>query len=207
MVVLSLACSLCSGVFGQTIKKAFVKTENKKHAPTSVHPRVPGPGQNIPPVGEPRALPHAMADTTEEQKKAVVPFLQVRQWPARHDHAPPRSGLLPSHPRLQNPSTHTQRAQEIERVEPKIAYYCRMYAVEQGLALPARSPQIDGLLGALLSKLEKDKPLVQPGTNDAAYCEKFALGVFARADKVDRAGRADKATATAFYAASIFFEV
>lgn len=92
-------------------------------------------------------------------------------------------------------------------MEPKVAYYCRMYAVEQGLSLPSRSPQIEGLLGALLSKLEKDKPAVDPGSNDAAYCEKFALSVFARADKVDRAGRADKATATAFYAASIFFEV
>jgi vacuolar protein sorting-associated protein VTA1 len=82
-----------------------------------------------------------------------------------------------------------------------------MYAVEQGLALPSRSPQIDGLLGALLAKLEKDKPVIAPGGDDAAHCERFALGVFARADKVDRAGRADKATATAFYAASIFFEV
>ena len=103
-----------------------------------------------------------------------------------------------------------QRAEEIEKVEPKIAYYCRMYAVEQGLALPDRSPQIDGLLGALLSKLEKDKPQLKPpppGSDDASYCERFALSVFARADRVDRAGRADKSTSTAFYAASVFMEI
>ena len=85
-----------------------------------------------------------------------------------------------------------------------------MYAVEQGLALLNRSPQIDGLLGALLSKLEKDKPALTPppaGSDDASYCERFALSVFARADRVDRAGRADKATSTAFYAASVFMEI
>ena len=104
----------------------------------------------------------------------------------------------------------SKRAEEIEKVEPKIAYYCRMYAVEQGLALSNRSPQIDGLLGALLSKLEKDKPALAPpppGSDDASYCERFALSVFARADRVDRAGRADKATSTAFYAASVFMEI
>ena len=85
-----------------------------------------------------------------------------------------------------------------------------MYAVEQGLALTNRSPQIDGLLGALLSKLEKDKPQLKPpppGSDDASYCERFALSVFARADRVDRAGRADKSTSTAFYAASVFMEI
>ena len=42
---------------------------------------------------------------------------------------------------------------------------------------------------------------------DQAHCESFALAVFNRADRVDRAGRADKATAVTFYAASYFFEV
>lgn len=42
---------------------------------------------------------------------------------------------------------------------------------------------------------------------DAAYCEQFALTVFSRADRVDRAARADKATAMTFYAASYFMEV
>ena len=42
---------------------------------------------------------------------------------------------------------------------------------------------------------------------DVLYCENFALTVFNRADRVDRAGRADKATAVTFYAASYFFEV
>lgn len=78
--------------------------------------------------------------------------------------------------------------------------------VAQGLALEQRSPQIDGVLGALLAKLEKDKPGISAGPGDQQYCENFAVNVFSRADRVDRAGKADKNTATTFYAASIFME-
>ena len=77
----------------------------------------------------------------------------------------------------------------------------------QGLVLENRSPQIDGVLGALLAKLEKDKPAISAGPDDQQYCENFAVKVFNRADKVDRAGRADKGTATTYYAASVFIEV
>lgn len=113
--------------------------------------------------------------TTDEQKKAILPFLQ--------------------------------RADEIGKVEPKVAYYCRLYAIQQGLALETRSPQIDGVLKALLSKLEKEKTTVTLGEGDSQYCENFAITVFTRADRVDRAGHADKNTAMTFYAASIFFEI
>jgi len=77
----------------------------------------------------------------------------------------------------------------------------------QGLALENRSAQIDGVLGALLAKLEKDKPAINAGPDDHQHCENFAVKVFNRADRVDRAGRADKGTATTYYAASVFLEV
>ena len=77
----------------------------------------------------------------------------------------------------------------------------------QGLVLENRSPQIDGVLGALLAKLEKDKPAINAGLDDQQYCENFAVRVFSRAEKVDRAGRAYKGTATTYYAASVFIEV
>lgn len=115
--------------------------------------------------------------TLDEQKKMLIPFVQ--------------------------------RAQEVEKAEPKIAYYCRMYALEQGLEIKSgRAPEITGLLQALMGKLEKDKAVLQlDSKGDALYCENFALTVFNRADRVDRAGRADKATAVTFYAASYFFEI
>ena len=71
----------------------------------------------------------------------------------------------------------------------------------------ARSPKIDGVIRALVTKLEKDKPSAQLSANDSEYCRSFAETVFARADRIDRAGRADKSTAMTFYAASIFIEV
>ena len=83
----------------------------------------------------------------------------------------------------------------------------RVHVTAQGLSLENRAPQIDGVLGALLAKLEKDKPTLELGPDDRQQCENFAFGVFGRADKVDRAGRADRTTAMTFYAASIFFEV
>ncbi len=76
----------------------------------------------------------------------------------------------------------------------------------QGLQLENRSPQIDGVLSALLAKLEKDKPSINLGADDKLHCENFAVRVFTRADKIDRAGRADKTTATTYYAASVFIE-
>ncbi len=76
----------------------------------------------------------------------------------------------------------------------------------QGLQLENRSPQIDGVLSALLAKLEKDKPSINLGEDDKLHCENFAVRVFTRADKIDRAGRADKTTATTYYAASVFIE-
>ena len=58
-----------------------------------------------------------------------------------------------------------------------------------------------------MNKLEKEKATIILVNDDAQYCENFAITVFTRADKIDRAGRADKNTAMTFYAASIFFEV
>lgn len=81
----------------------------------------------------------------------------------------------------------------------------------QGLAIPKneRDPKITGLLNSLLVKLEATKPdaLLAGEQADKAYLEDFALKVFHRADKVDRAGLADKKTAVTYLASFYFFEV
>ncbi|XP_019459629.1 PREDICTED: protein HOMOLOG OF MAMMALIAN LYST-INTERACTING PROTEIN 5-like isoform X2 [Lupinus angustifolius] len=58
-----------------------------------------------------------------------------------------------------------------------------------------------------LSSLITDKNSIQLGHEDNLYVEGFALNVFGKADKQDRAGRADLNTAKTFYASSIFFEI
>jgi vacuolar protein sorting-associated protein VTA1 len=78
----------------------------------------------------------------------------------------------------------------------------------QGLEIPNPTKEIQGLIRATFSQCEKDKPIVKPVEDtDRAECEAFALGVFRRADRVDRAGRADANTSKAFYAAAIFMQV
>ena len=111
-----------------------------------------------------------MADTTEEQKKAVLPFLQVNSESAERERERINVIKLDDDGRAEKrkldldlplqkkkltlsspPTPHSslslfffsthQRAEEIEKVEPKIAYYCRMYAVEQVRAIgAARTP-------------------------------------------------------------------
>ncbi|TVU11460.1 hypothetical protein EJB05_45046 [Eragrostis curvula] len=113
--------------------------------------------------------------------------------------AEPAKGLLP----------YLQRADELQKHEPLVAYYCRLYAMEKGLRIPQkeRTKTTNSILVSLMNQLEKDKKSLTLGPDDHLHLEGFALNVFAKADKQDRAGRADINTAKTFYAASIFFEI
>ncbi|KAK6154452.1 hypothetical protein DH2020_008700 [Rehmannia glutinosa] len=104
---------------------------------------------------------------------------------------------------------YLQRADELQKPEPLVAYYCRLYAMERGLAIPQkeRTKMTNSILVSLMNQLEKDKKSVKLGPDDHLHVEGFASSVFAKADKQDRAGRADLNTAKTFYAASIFFEI
>eukprot|EP00252_Welwitschia_mirabilis_P012659 TRINITY_DN2798_c0_g1_i3.p1 TRINITY_DN2798_c0_g1~~TRINITY_DN2798_c0_g1_i3.p1 ORF type:complete len:428 (+),score=95.08 TRINITY_DN2798_c0_g1_i3:451-1734(+) len=81
--------------------------------------------------------------------------------------------------------------------------------MERGLKIPPkeRTKTTSALLVSLINQLEKDKKSLTLGSEDNLYVEGFALNVFSKADKQDRAGKADVNTAKTFYAASIFFEI
>ncbi|XP_074583459.1 protein HOMOLOG OF MAMMALIAN LYST-INTERACTING PROTEIN 5 [Curcuma longa] len=104
---------------------------------------------------------------------------------------------------------YLQRADELQKHEPLVAYYCRLYAMERGLKIPQkdRTKTTNSILLSLMKQLEKDKKSLQLGPEDNLYVEGFASNLFTKADKQDRAGRADLNTAKTFYAASIFFEI
>ncbi|KAL0443328.1 UNVERIFIED_CONTAM: protein OF MAMMALIAN LYST-INTERACTING PROTEIN 5 [Sesamum latifolium] len=108
---------------------------------------------------------------------------------------------------------YLQRADELQKHEPSSPttnfVICRLYAMERGLKIPQsdRTKTTNALLVSLMKQLEKDKKSLKLGPDDHLHVEGFALNVFARADKQDRAGRADLNTAKTFYAASIFFEI
>ncbi|GJP34656.1 hypothetical protein CLOM_g19071 [Closterium sp. NIES-68] len=102
-----------------------------------------------------------------------------------------------------------QRADELQKHDPLVAYYCRLYAMDKGLKVPGkeRSKEVNALLVSIMGRLEKDKAALQLSPDDGLHVEGFAQRVFSKADKQDRAGRADMATAKTFYAAGIFLEV
>ncbi|CAI0379315.1 unnamed protein product [Linum tenue] len=104
---------------------------------------------------------------------------------------------------------YLQRADELQKHEPLVAYYCRLYAIERGLRIPQkdRTKTTNALLVSLMNQLEKDKKAVKLGPEDNYFLEGFAQNLFSKADKQDRAGRADLNTAKTFYAASIFSEI
>ncbi|CAA3021710.1 HOMOLOG OF MAMMALIAN LYST-INTERACTING PROTEIN 5-like [Olea europaea subsp. europaea] len=104
---------------------------------------------------------------------------------------------------------YLQRADELQKREPLVAYYCRLYAMERGLKIPQgeRTKTTNAVLVSLMKQLEKDKKSLTLGPDDYLHLEGFALNVFAKADKQDRAGQADLNTAKTFYSASIFFEI
>ncbi|KAH7544448.1 hypothetical protein JRO89_XS15G0168300 [Xanthoceras sorbifolium] len=88
---------------------------------------------------------------------------------------------------------YLQRADELQKHEPLVAYYCRLYAMERGLRIPQsdRTKTTNSLLISLMNQLEKDKKSLKLGPEDSLHLEGFALNVFEKADKQDRAGRAD----------------
>jgi hypothetical protein len=63
----------------------------------------------------------------EEQKKLLLPFLQASALQSAHIARPKQADQRPALPC----TTLLQRADEVQKAEPKIAYYCRLYAVEQ----------------------------------------------------------------------------
>ena len=119
----------------------------------------------------------------------------------------------PPDPHVKALQPFLQRAEELKGADPKVAYYCRVFAMEEGLKVSNKSGELTALLGSLMETLERTKPdagLISP-EEDCAYCENFALRIFAKADALDRGGGAGRTktakTAKMLYVASVFFEI
>ncbi|KAJ8598093.1 hypothetical protein CTAYLR_005570 [Chrysophaeum taylorii] len=109
---------------------------------------------------------------------------------------------------------YLKRAEELDNAESPeaqvVAFYCRQYAMELGIALRGEAGGENGdktqaFLLSLMERLEASKPEVSKEDGEQIVY-KFASDVFDRADAEDRGGRATKSTARTFYAASIFFD-
>eukprot|EP00698_Gefionella_okellyi_P018850 TRINITY_DN569_c0_g1_i1.p1 TRINITY_DN569_c0_g1~~TRINITY_DN569_c0_g1_i1.p1 ORF type:complete len:264 (-),score=57.85 TRINITY_DN569_c0_g1_i1:135-926(-) len=111
---------------------------------------------------------------------------------------------------LQPISKYLIKAKELAKADPVVSYHCKTYAVEQGLKIRDKADSgAAKLLMTMMDQMEREKASLgdQVGEVARTYLEGFALQVFKRADDQDRAGQADKATARAFVAASVFIEI
>lgn len=91
-----------------------------------------------------------------------------------------------------------KHAKQLERSDPVMSYYCKLYALQQGIPLikGMRDDTAKKYLLDLMDEVESEKAtlseiLDQEGMTKE-YVERFALKVFKFADDEDRSGRANK---------------
>lgn len=99
---------------------------------------------------------------------------------------------------------YIQRANELESKAPLVAFYCRTYAVQEGINFTKNDKSSETYLLNLMDRLEKDKKTLNPNPEEGrATVEIFALKMFKKADDADRAGNHSQTTAKLFYVSSI----
>ncbi|KAM3676591.1 vacuolar protein sorting-associated protein VTA1 homolog isoform X1 [Ammospiza nelsoni] len=121
--------------------------------------------------------------------------------------------LPPLPPQLKSIQHHLRTAQELDKREPVVAYYCRLYAMQTGMKIDSKTPECRKFLSKLMDQLEAMKK--QFGDNEAitqeivgsAHVENYALKMFLYADNEDRAGQFHKNMIKSFYTASLLIDV
>nr|KAF6509040.1 vesicle trafficking 1 [Rousettus aegyptiacus] len=106
--------------------------------------------------------------------------------------------LPPLPPQFKSIQHHLRTAQEHDKRDPVVAYYCRLYAMQTGMKIDSKTPECRKFLSKLMDQLETLKK--QLGDNEAitqeivgsAHLENYALKMFLYADNEDRAGRFHK---------------
>lgn len=95
------------------------------------------------------------------------------------------------------------------QVDPVIAYYARLYALQLGMKTTGKTPADLKLIGEQMSWVENHQSAIKGlSKEDArARCEAFALQVFEHGDTEDRAGLATKKTALNFHAAYVLLDL
>uniref|UniRef100_A0A665VTG4 Vacuolar protein sorting-associated protein VTA1 homolog n=1 Tax=Echeneis naucrates TaxID=173247 RepID=A0A665VTG4_ECHNA len=108
---------------------------------------------------------------------------------------------------------HLRTAQEHEKRDPVVSYYCRLYAMQTGMKLDSKTPECRKFLVKLMDQLESMKK--ELSDNDSitqevvgnAHIENYALKMFLYADNEDRSGRFHKNMIKSFYTASLLLDV
>lgn len=123
--------------------------------------------------------------------------------------ADPTPSVPPQFKSLQH---HLRTAQEHDKRDPVVAYYCRLFAMQTGMKIDSKTPECRKFLSKLMDQLESLKK--QLGDCDSitqeivgsAHVENYALKMFLYADNEDRAGRFHKNMIKSFYTASLLLD-
>lgn len=125
----------------------------------------------------------------------------------------PTPAALPEVPgKLKAVSIHMKTAQDIEKHDPVVAYWLRLYSLESALKIDKTSAECKPFIIALLTWLEqfkqshKDNETVTNETVGQAHYENFAVNIFNKVDALDREGTANVKTIRMFFMAAILFE-
>lgn len=123
------------------------------------------------------------------------------------------SNTLPEPPAtLKAIQSYMRIASDIERIDPVVAYWMRLYSTETALKLDKDSPESKQFLAALIVWLEnfktnlKDNETVTNETVGQAHYENFVDALFNKADTLDRNGTANKNTVRMFFMAAVMFD-
>nr|XP_020517054.2 vacuolar protein sorting-associated protein VTA1 homolog [Labrus bergylta] len=116
-------------------------------------------------------------------------------------------------PQLKSLQHHLRTAQEHEKRDPVVAYYCRLYAMQTGMKLDSKTPECRKFLIKLMDQLEtmkkelSDNDSISQEVVGNAHIENYALKMFLYADNEDRSGRFHKNMIKSFYSASLLLDV
>lgn len=120
---------------------------------------------------------------------------------------------LPDPPiQLKAIQSYMKTAADIERVDPVVAYWVRLYSTETALTIDRDSPDCKSFLKEIISWLEnfkqtnKTNETVSNQVVGQAHFENFVVNLFNKADTLDREGTANKTTIRMFFMAAVLFE-
>lgn len=108
-----------------------------------------------------------------------------------------------------------QRAGQVEKAKPAVAYWCNYWIVEQILAKQLHKADADCMsyTMTLMDKLEQtksdfsDNDAIMDDMAGQAYIEQFGQETFQRADNAMKANKASRQTADTFQAAATFLDL
>lgn len=108
-----------------------------------------------------------------------------------------------------------QRAGQVEKAKPAVAYWCNYWIVEQILAKQLHKTDADCMsyTMTLMDKLEQtksdfsDNDAIMDDLTGQAYIEQFGQETFQRADNAMKANKASRQTADTFQAAATFLDL